>query len=165
MALLHFLHTFNVPLFVPLPYIISGFIKFSTHRNKFPHKAIFFLLVNTACSTAASFAILFCQSRFDFLAQPCISCSHCIRLSSSCNVDQHSSYYSCNYFAVFFCQGHCVALLCFRGLDCHAICFSSFSLLLLWLCHSCRHHFYCCAILTAIFIAVPFSLLPSILSV
>ena len=35
---MHFLRTFNVPLFVPLPYFIHGrFADFSTHRNKSQH--------------------------------------------------------------------------------------------------------------------------------
>ena len=38
MAVPHFLRTFNVPLFVPLPYFICGcFSNFSTHRNKSLH--------------------------------------------------------------------------------------------------------------------------------
>ena len=37
-AVSHFLCTFNVPLFVPLPYFIRGrFVKFSTRRNKSLH--------------------------------------------------------------------------------------------------------------------------------
>ena len=50
MAAPHFLRTFNVPFFVPLPYFIRGrFANFSTRRiNLYIHKTTFFLLVKTA---------------------------------------------------------------------------------------------------------------------
>ena len=50
MAAPYFLRTFNVPLFVPLPYFIRGrFINFSTCRvNLYIHKATFLSLVKTA---------------------------------------------------------------------------------------------------------------------
>ena len=46
----HFLRTFNVPLFVLLPYFIRGrFANFSTRRiNLYIHKATFLSLVKTA---------------------------------------------------------------------------------------------------------------------
>ena len=50
MAAPYFLRTFNVPLFVPLPYFIcSCFANFSTRRiNLYIHKATFLSLVKTA---------------------------------------------------------------------------------------------------------------------
>ena len=50
MAAPHFLRTFNVHLFVPLPYFIRGrFANFSTRRiNLYIHKATFLSLVKTA---------------------------------------------------------------------------------------------------------------------
>ena len=46
----HFLRTFNVPLFVPLPYFIRGrFANYSTCRiNLYIHKATFLSLVKAA---------------------------------------------------------------------------------------------------------------------
>ena len=50
MAAPHFLRTFNVPLFVPLPYFIRGrFANYSTCKiNVYIHKATFLSLVKTA---------------------------------------------------------------------------------------------------------------------
>ena len=50
MAAPHFLRTFNVPLFVPLPYVIRGrFANYSARKiNLYIHKATFLSLVITA---------------------------------------------------------------------------------------------------------------------
>ena len=142
--------TFNVSLFIPLPHFIRGrFVNFSTHRNKSLHKATFLSLVKTACSTATSFQVFLYQyvyklvwSVIDVLAQSSISRSHCGRLSPSCNLGHHSILLILFIFSVFSRHGNCRLATIF-SLGCCAVL-----------------HFS----LPFVFIAVPFSSLPSILS-
>ena len=65
MAAPHFLRTFNVPIFVHLPYFIRGrFTNFSTRRiNLYIHKATFLSLVKTAALLLRLFKY-FSVSRF-----------------------------------------------------------------------------------------------------
>ena len=95
MAVLHFLRTFNVPLFVPLPNFIRGhFVNFSTRRNKSLNIGHLSIAVKMGRSTAASFQVFLCQyyvykftiwNVIDVLAQSSISSFHCGHLSPSCN--------------------------------------------------------------------------------
>ena len=91
MAVPHFLRTFNVPLFVPLPNFIRGhFVNFSTRRNK----SLNIGHLSFAVKMARFFQVFLCQyyvykltiwNVIDIISQSSISCSHCGRLSPSCN--------------------------------------------------------------------------------
>ena len=132
MAALYFLHTFNVPLFVPLPYFLRGrFANFSTPRNKslLTQGHLSFTGKNGPlyCCLFSSIYLSLCLklsvwNDIDVLAWSSISRSHCGRLSPSCN---KAIVLFCLLLFLFFCFFRAVAMavspLCFSCLGCRAV--------------------------------------------
>ena len=117
MAAPYFLRTFNVPLFVPLPYFIRGhFVNFSTRRiNLYIHKATFLSLVKTAALLLRLFKYF---SVSMFISLPFLtSLTFLLGLLSAVLIAvafRHLAtkplfYFACYYFyfAVFSRRGYC----------------------------------------------------------
>ena len=109
------LSTYPYSYFYHTPYAVASLILALVGINLYIHKASFLSLVKMACSTAASFQVFVCQYVYKLtvwnvvgiLVQSSISCSHCCRLSPSCNevIVLFACFYF--YFAVFLCRGYC----------------------------------------------------------
>ena len=117
MVVPYFLHTFNVPLFVPLPYFIRGrFVIFSTRRNKslYTQGHLSFAGKNGLlyCRLFSSISLSVCLKHtvwnvIDILARSSISRSHCGRLSPSYNYVIVLFCFLLIYFTVFSRRGYC----------------------------------------------------------
>ena len=127
MAAPYFLRTFNIPLFVPLPYFIRGhFVNFSTRRiNLYIHKATFLSLVKTAALLLRLFKYF---SVSMFISLPFLtSLTFLLGLLSAVLIAvafRHLAtkplfYFACFYFyfAVFSRRGYCRLAAIF--LPCH----------------------------------------------
>ena len=155
MAVPHFLRTFNVPLFIRLLYFIRSRLAL-VGINLYIHKATFLSLVKTTRSTAASVQVFLCQYVYKLTVWNICSVFYQPFSLQSAFANLPISHRSILLaFILLFSRAVAIAvsplLFSLLGLPCH-------SSLLSAIFNSSRH-FYC----NAIFIATPFSLLPSIL--
>ena len=116
MAAPHFLRTFNVPLFVPLPYFIRGrFANYSTRKiNFYIHKATFLSLVKTAALLLRLFNYF---SVSMFISLPFLtSLTFLLGFLSAVLIAvafRHLAtkplfYFACFYFTLFSRRGYCL---------------------------------------------------------
>ena len=150
-AVPHFLQTFSVPLFVPLPYFICGrFVYFSTRRNKSLHTKI-------CLSFAGKNGPLYCHLFSSISLSVCLSLlfgtslTFLLSLLSAvliavafCHLATKTSFYfACFYFyfALWLLPSR---RYCFRCSGCRAVLRFSPPFLLLYQFHRC-HPFYRCS--------------------
>ena len=123
-AVPHFLHSFNVHLFVPLPYFIrSRFINFSTHRSKFLHtkgrlsfagkNGPLYCHLFSSISSVSMFISLPFGTSLMFLVG-LLSAIH-ITVAFCRLATKSSFYFACFYFAVFLCHNFRLAAILFAA--------------------------------------------------
>ena len=145
MAVPHFPHTFNVPLFVPLQYIIRIILAL-IGINLYIHKATFLLLVKKTCSTAASFQVFLFISMFVSLPFGrsltfLLAVVSLQSLTPSCNLGHRSILIA--FILLFLVLWPLPSRrYCFWCLGCYAV-------LHLSAIFTSNHHFYCHAIIIA----------------